>query len=109
MSAPEPGHPERKPARPPGGAYGQGLREASPYVGLGLQIAATMGVFVGGGIALDRALGTSPWLMLLGTALAFAGVIALIVRLATVPPAGAPPPKRGTAPKPGAPNSRPHL
>ncbi|MFN3597124.1 MAG: AtpZ/AtpI family protein [Rubricoccaceae bacterium] len=67
-------------------------------MGLGLQIAATMGAFVGGGIALDRALGTTPWLMLAGTVLAFAGVIALVVRLAIVPPPGAPPRKRPPGP-----------
>ncbi len=63
-------------------SYEEGMREAGPYLTVGLQIAASMLLFVAAGWALDNWLGTSPWGILGGTALGFAGVMALIVRLA---------------------------
>ncbi len=62
-------------------AYARGMHEAGPYLGLGLQIAGSMALFTGGGYFVDRALGTSPWGIILGAALAFVGIIALVVRL----------------------------
>lgn len=58
-----------------------GLRDAGPYAGLGLQIAATLLFFTGGGILVDRWLGSSPWGLLAGTALAFVGLFGLLYRL----------------------------
>jgi F0F1-type ATP synthase assembly protein I len=63
-------------------AYNTGMREAGPHLGLGLQIAGAMALFTGGGYFADRALGTSPWGVVLGAALALVAVVALVVRLA---------------------------
>ena len=62
-------------------AYARGMHEAGPYLGLGLQIAGAMALFTGGGYFLDRALGTSPWGIIVGAVVAFVGIIALVVRL----------------------------
>lgn len=61
--------------------YAGGMAEAGPYIGLGVQIAASMAVFAGGGYALDRWLGTSPWGILAGATLGMIGIMALIVRI----------------------------
>lgn len=63
-------------------AYVGGMAAAGPYIGLGVQIAASMALFAGGGYAFDRWLGTSPWGILAGATLGLAGVFALIVRVA---------------------------
>lgn len=57
------------------------FREAAPYLGLGMQIAASMALFVGGGYLLDQWLGTLPWMTVLGAVVGLVGVIALIVRV----------------------------
>lgn len=62
-------------------SWQSGLRDAGPYAGLGLQIAGTLLFFTGGGILVDRWLGSSPWGVLGGTALAFLGLTALLYRL----------------------------
>ena len=62
-------------------AYAQGMHEAGPYLGLGLQIAGSMALFTGAGYFIDRALGTRPWGIIVGATLAFVGIIALVVRL----------------------------
>ena len=77
-------------ARGVGNAYGEGMREAGPYLGLGVQIAASMALFVGGGIALDRWAGTEPWGVLGGAALGLGAVLALLVRLVKLMDAGDP-------------------
>ena len=59
----------------------ESFREAAPYLGLGMQIAVSMIVFVGGGYLLDRWLGTLPWMTVLGAVVGLVGVIALIVRV----------------------------
>ncbi len=59
-----------------------GMQAAGPYIGLGMQIAASMAVFAGGGYALDRGLGTTPWGILVGATLGMVGIFFLIVRVA---------------------------
>lgn len=54
------------------------MRDASPYLGLGMQLALTMGFFVAGGYFLDQWLGTTPWLLLAGAVL---GIVAFFVQL----------------------------
>lgn len=84
-AAPSPGEAYR-PVRPTtasvGDAYGDGMREAGPYLGLGLQIGGSMALFVGLGVAADRWLGTAPWGVLVGAALGMIGIVALVVRVA---------------------------
>lgn len=75
-----------RPARPTTGsvtdAYGDGMRAAGPYLGLGMQIAASMVFFVGLGYLADRALGSTPWGLIAGAALGMVGILALVVRVA---------------------------
>ena len=73
-----------------GRAYGTGMRAAGPYLGLGVQIAASMALFVGGGLLLDRWAGMEPWGVLGGAALGLASIIALLVRLVKLMDAGDP-------------------
>jgi F0F1-type ATP synthase assembly protein I len=73
---PTPSEPE-PPRRPPADAWAR-------YAGLGLQFAATVGVFVALGLWADRKLGTSPWLVLAGALTGFAGATLALVR--AVPP-----------------------
>ena len=77
---------EYRPVRPTtasmSDAYGDGMREAGPYLGLGLQIGGSMALFVGLGYVADQWLGTSPWGVLVGAALGMVGIVALVVRLA---------------------------
>lgn len=54
------------------------IREASPYLSLGTQVAMTMVAFVVGGYFLDRFLGTMPWFILSGAIL---GMVCIFVRL----------------------------
>lgn len=63
-------------------SYRDGMQAAGPYIGLGVQIAASMAVFAGGGYALDRSLGTTPWGILTGATLGMVGIVFLIVRVA---------------------------
>ena len=63
-------------------SYGDGMRAAGPYLGLGLQIAVSMAFFVGLGIFADRQLGTTPWGVVVGAAVGMAGVMALVLRVA---------------------------
>ena len=58
-------------------AYGDGMRAAGEHIGLGVQIAASMLLFVGLGIAADRWLGTEPWGVIAGAALGMVGIVAL--------------------------------
>ncbi len=75
-----------QPTRPTTGsvtdAYGDGMREAGPHLGLGLQIGGSMALFVGLGIAADRFLGTTPWGVLAGASLGMVGIFFLIARVA---------------------------
>lgn len=58
----------------------KGLREASPLLSLGWNIALALLFFAGGGIWLDRYLGLTPWLTLLGCFIAFVAMGGLLVR-----------------------------
>jgi len=58
----------------------KGLRDASPLLSLGWNIALALALFAGGGIWLDRHFGLSPWLTLLGCLLAFVAMGALLMR-----------------------------
>ncbi len=58
-----------------------GLRQAAPLLGLGMQMALTMAMFAGGGYWLDRKLGTSPLLTVLGSVLAIAALGLLLARV----------------------------
>ena len=62
-SAPEP-PPEKKPAR--AGDWTRALREAAPYLGLGMAMALTLAFGLWGGYWLDGRLGTQPLFLLLG-------------------------------------------
>ena len=63
----------------------QGIGESAAayrYTGLGLQFAATIGVFGYGGFWLDEKLGTLPLLLIIGVFLGFAlGTFSLVKRL----------------------------
>ena len=67
--------------KPTAADWRSGLMEASPYLGLGLQLAFAMVFFTGGGYLLDRWLGTLPWLTVVGAALGMVGVFYQIVRV----------------------------
>ena len=51
------------------GDWTSALREAAPYLGIGTSFAASVLLGLGLGYWLDRRLGTSPWLFLIGAAL----------------------------------------
>ncbi|MGI9173941.1 MAG: AtpZ/AtpI family protein [Rhodothermales bacterium] len=70
------------------------MREAGPYLGLGVQFALTMAFFTLGGYGLDYWLGTSPWLTIGGALL---GMTALFIQLFRV--AGTLGSKKGTSSK----------
>ena len=63
-------------------AYGEGMRGAGPYLGLGVQIGGSMAFFVGAGVLVDRWLGTSPWGVVVGAALGMVGIVFLVLRIA---------------------------
>ncbi|MEM6325484.1 MAG: AtpZ/AtpI family protein [Bacteroidota bacterium] len=81
---PPPAHyqPRTTSAKGVASSYEEGMREAGPYLTIGLQIALSMFFFVGAGWALDEFAGTSPWGVLVGAVLGFLGVIGLVIRLA---------------------------
>jgi F0F1-type ATP synthase assembly protein I len=56
----------------------QGISEAMRYAHLGIQLAASMVIFVLGGVFLDRWLDTTPWLTIGG---AVFGIVALFAQL----------------------------
>ena len=87
--AAEPPGPDYRPGRATPGAvhdaYGDGMRAAGPYLGLGVQIGASMALFVGLGVVVDRWLGSSPWGLVVGAVLGMVGVMALVLRVAKGP------------------------
>jgi len=54
------------------------FREAGPYLGLGMQMAAAMAFFTGIGYLLDTQLDTIPWLTVAGGLI---GMVAVFVQL----------------------------
>ncbi len=82
--APPPTDYRNKPATPGSvhDAYGDGMREAGAHLGTGMQIAASMLLFVGLGIGADRWLGTTPWGVIVGAVLGMVGVMTLVLRMA---------------------------
>ncbi|MBO6574097.1 MAG: AtpZ/AtpI family protein [Rhodothermales bacterium] len=64
-----------------GPAWQAGLRDSSPYLGLGLQLAGAVLVYVAIGYLLDRWLDTSPWFLVAG---AVVGMIAFFLQLVRV-------------------------
>ena len=52
---------------------GEAYRKASPYIAASTTLVAAVGLFTGLGVWLDRKLGTTPWLTLLGTVVGMAG------------------------------------
>ncbi len=83
LSVPPPSYtPGRATPRAVTHSYRDGMQAAGPYIGLGVQIAASMAVFAGGGYALDRWLGTTPWGILAGATLGMVGIVFLIIRVA---------------------------
>lgn len=70
---------------------GEVARDLYRYSGLGLQFAATVGVFALAGRWLDGRVGTSPWLLLTGVFAGFAlGLFSMVKKLPT-PPRNPPP------------------
>ena len=63
-------------------SWQQSMREASPYLSLGTQLALSMVLFVGGGFALDRYLDSLPWLTLVGALLGMTSMVVRLVRVA---------------------------
>ncbi|WP_457652739.1 AtpZ/AtpI family protein [Rhodocaloribacter sp.] len=70
--------PSRRSSPAPSGDWHAGLREAGPYLGLGMQLAFTMLFFVGVGYLVDRRLGTLPLFLIIG---AVVGMTALFIQL----------------------------
>lgn len=59
----------------------EGLRAASPYLGLGMQLALAMAFFSGGGYLLDRWLGSTPWLTVVGGVVGMVAVFVQVIRV----------------------------
>ena len=57
------------------------MQEAGPFLGLGLQVAGGLLVFVALGYFADGYLGTTPWGLVAGAVLGMIGVVALLVRV----------------------------
>lgn len=58
--------------------WGASVREAGPYLGLGMQLAFTIVAFTLGGYFLDRRFDTLPWLTIVG---AIVGLVLLFAQL----------------------------
>ena len=55
-----------------GRAWQGALRDASPFIGIGTTMAASLALGVWGGYKLDARFGTEPWLLLTGSVLGVA-------------------------------------
>lgn len=64
-----------------GSSVSDSLREAGPYLTLGLELGLTMIVWAVGGYLLDRWLETTPWLTLAGVLI---GMISVFIQLSRV-------------------------
>lgn len=74
-AAPRPDDDEEK------GGWQSSLRHASPYLGLGMQLALSIVVFTGVGIGVDLWLGSMPWGTIIGALL---GMVAMFYQLLQV-------------------------
>jgi hypothetical protein len=63
------------------GSWQESLRDAGPYLGLGMQLAFTMVFFTIGGYFLDGWLETLPWLTIAGAVLGMTAVFIHLVRV----------------------------
>lgn len=63
--------------------WGGSLREAGPYLSLGMQLAFTIIAFTLGGYFLDRQFDTLPWLTILGALVGLVLLFAQLYRTAT--------------------------
>lgn len=63
--------------------WGVSLREAGPYLGLGMQLAFTIIAFTLGGYFLDRQFDTLPWLTIVGAIVGLVLLFAQLYRTAT--------------------------
>jgi F0F1-type ATP synthase assembly protein I len=61
-------------------SVGKSYRDNAAYLGLGIQIAASLVVFVLGGLWIDNHFGTLPLFVLIGVALGMTAMIVLLVR-----------------------------
>jgi F0F1-type ATP synthase assembly protein I len=57
------------------------IRESSPYMGLGFQLAGAMLIYIFGGYLLDLWLDTSPWFLLAGSVVGMIAFFFQIYRL----------------------------
>jgi len=62
------------------GTLARTYRDVAPYLGLGIQLAATVVIFALIGHWLDRLLNTSPWLLLIGALLGATGGLYSFIR-----------------------------
>lgn len=62
-------------------AWQEGLQSANKYMGLGVQLAGTMVVWVLGGYFLDRWLETTPWLTVAGGVVGMVAFFFQLMRL----------------------------
>ena len=58
-----------------------GIKDASPYLTIGIQLTGSMLFYIGVGYLLDRWLDTTPWLLVAGSVV---GMIAFFVQLLRV-------------------------
>jgi len=63
-----------------GAGWQSGLRAAGPYMGLGVQLAGSVLLYVVAGYLADRWLGTEPWLLVAGSMLGMATFFVLLAR-----------------------------
>lgn len=78
MAAPTP---DPAPGDPPPSTWQTILRDAGPYLHLGMQLGLSVAFFVGLGYLLDRWLGTMPWFLI---GMALVGMVAAFVHLVRV-------------------------
>ncbi|MDX1545564.1 MAG: AtpZ/AtpI family protein [Rhodothermales bacterium] len=72
--------PPPRPKRRPATSWQEVLRDAGPYMGLGMQVGLGLVFFVGLGYLLDRWLGTLPWFMLAGGLVGMVAVFIYLIR-----------------------------
>jgi F0F1-type ATP synthase assembly protein I len=66
--------------RQPAGNEGDGSQNYAKWLGIGVEFCGVVGVFCYMGYRLDKALGTSPWLLVSGFFVGFAGMLYIIIR-----------------------------